>query len=153
MNKKIQLEALWWVVTAVIVSVVMFPIWKDFWDFKFNITNIVYVVCFVTFTRYAFLLKHTLIAKFLYWKVVFILCSLALCGILMVQMQDFNVWYDNGDPDILLKTVKEESKRPALLDYIKTEFVFFAVASVISAFYLAARLLVSIWRLRNRGHV
>ena len=152
MNKnKILLEIVWWIVTAVILTVVMFPIWKNFPDFKFNITNVVYVICFITFTRYTFLLKHTFLADWERGKIAFVLCVFALSGILMVQLQDFNVWYDNGDPDILLATVKKEGVRPSLLEYIKTEFVLFSVASIISAFVLAGRLLVSVWRLRNRG--
>lgn len=154
MNKnKVLLELVWWVVTAVILTVVMFPIWKNFPDFKFNITNIAYVVCFVTFTRYAFLLKHTFLSEWEKGKIAFVLCVFAIAGILLVQMQDFNVWYDNGDPDSLLKTVKNVAQRPSLLEYIKTEFILFAVASAISAFALAGRLLVSVWRLRNRGKV
>ena len=150
-KNKIQLEIVGWIFTLVILSVVMFPIWKDFSDFRFNLTNCVYVLCFITFTRYTFLLKHTFIAHWEKGKIAFVLCVFALAGILMVQMQDFNVWYDNGDPDVLLKTVKKESIRPSLLEYIKTEFILFAVASIIAAFALAARLLVSVWRLRNRG--
>jgi hypothetical protein len=152
MNKdKIIFESIWWAVTLVILTVVMFPIWKDYPDYPFNITNIVYIVCFVTFTRYAFFLKHTFIAPWQNGKIAFVLCVFAISGILMVQLQDFNVWYDNGDPDILLKSVKRENVRAGLLDYIKTEFLFFSVASVIAAFLLAGRLLVSVWRLKNRG--
>lgn len=148
---KVLFEVVWWIITAVILSVVMFPIWKDFPQFPFNITNIIYVVCFITFTRYAFFLKHTFMATWQNGKIAFVLCVFAISGILMVQLQDFNVWYDNGDPDILLKTVKKEHVRPNLLEYIRTEYLFFAVASSISAFLLAGRLLVSVWRLKNRG--
>lgn len=154
MNKnKVLFELVWWIVTAVILVVVMFPIWKNFPDFKFNSTNIAYVVCFVTFTRYAFFLKHTFLGDWEKGKIAFVLCVFALAGILLVQLQDFNVWYDNGDPDTLLKTVEKQSQRPALLEYIRTEFILFAVASAIAAFALAGRLLVSVWRLRNRGKV
>jgi hypothetical protein len=152
-NNKVLLEIVWWIVTAVILTAIMFPIWKNFPDFKFNVTNIVYVVCFITFTRYAFLLKYTFLANWEKGKIAFVICVFAIAGILFVQMQDFNVWYDNGNPDVLLKSVKKENLRPSLLEFIKTEFVFFAVASVIAAFLLAGRLLVSVWRLRNRGKV
>ncbi len=150
MNNKLTLEFVWWVVTAVILSIVMMPIWIDFFQFKFHWTNVVFVLCFVTFTRYGFLLKHTFLASWEYGKIGFVLCTLMIVGILSVQIQDFNVWYDNGDPNVLLASVKE-SKREGLLEYIRTEFLFFAVASIISAFFLAGRLLFSIWRFRNRG--
>lgn len=151
-KNKILLELVGWLITALIVSVIMFPIWNEFMSFKFNLTNTVLVTCFITFTRYAFLLKHTFLAKWEKGKIIFILCAIAFIGVLSIQVQDFNVWYDNGDPDILLKVVKA-SKREGLLEYIKTEFIFFSVASSISVLLLAGRLLHSIWRLKNRGIV
>jgi hypothetical protein len=151
-KNKILLEIVWWLITVVIVGVIMYPIWSDFMSFKFNVTNTVLVTCFVTFTRYAFLLKHTFLADWQMGKIVFILCAIAFIGVLSIQVQDFNVWYDNGDPDVLLNVVKA-SKREGLLEYIKTEFIFFAVASSISVLFLAGRLLYSIWRVKNRGIV
>ncbi len=150
MNNKLSLELIWWVATAVVVSVVMFPIWKDFSNFPFQITNIVFIISFITFTRYAFLLKHTFISNTLYPKIGFILASLVIIGTLIAQMQGFNIWIDSGSPDNLLKTLSE-SKRIALLDYIKSEYILFTVGSIVAAVLLAGRLLVSIWRLRNRG--
>jgi hypothetical protein len=150
MNTKLSLELVWWVATAVVVSVVMFPIWKDFPSFPFHITNIVCIISFITFTRYAFLLKHTFIANTLYPKIGFILATLVIVGTLLTQMQTFNVWIDSGGTENVLKSVSEK-KRMSLLEYIKSEFLLFAVGSMIAAVVLAGRLLVSIWRLRNRG--
>ena len=60
---KLLLEGIWWFITAIIVSLVMYPIWSNFPEFKFNVVNIVNITAFVTFTRYIFLLKYTFIAK------------------------------------------------------------------------------------------
>jgi hypothetical protein len=150
MNNKLTLELVWWVATAVVVSVVMFPIWKDFPNFPFQMANIGSVVCFVTFTRYAFLLKHTFLADKLYPKIGFILVSFVVVGTLLAYMQSFNVWIDSGLPDGALQSITEK-KRISLLEYIKSEYLLFAVGSIISVVLLAGRLLVSIWRLRNRG--
>jgi hypothetical protein len=152
MNKKLQLELVWWVTTAVILGVVMFPIWKDYPQFPFQTMNIIYVVCFVTFTRYAFLLKYTFLAHLEKTKIAFILFSLAIIGFLILQIQDFNIWFDNGNPDHLLYNVKQ-SRRESLLVYIKSEYIFFAIASVAASIILSGRLLISIWRLRNRNKV
>jgi hypothetical protein len=150
MNNKLVLELVWWVATAVVVAVVMFPIWKDFPNFPFQMANIASVTCFVTFTRYAFLLKHTYIADKLYPKIGFILASFVVVGTLLAYMQGFNVWIDSGLPDGALQAITEK-KRISLLEYIKSEYLLFAVGSIISVVLLAGRLLVSIWRLRNRG--
>jgi hypothetical protein len=152
MNNKIKLELVWWVVTAVILTTLMFPIWKDFSTFPFHNTLIVFILCFITFTRYGFLLKHTFLAEWERGKIIFVLFTLAIVGLLAFQIQDFNVWYDNGDPDQLLR-VSSSKHKGDLLTYIKSTFLFFAIGGMISAIFLGVRLLVSIWRLRNRGKV
>lgn len=150
-SNKILLESIWWVVTAVIVTVVMYPIWTNFPAYKFNGVNIATIVLFVTFARYTFFLKYTFLATWQYAKIGFVLVTIAIVATLMTQIQSFNVWIDGGDPDILLESVGNAAKRESLLNYIKSEFLFFVVAAIISAVILAGRLLVSVWRLRNRG--
>ncbi len=150
-SNKILLEAIWWVATAVVVTVVMYPIWINFPAYKFNGVNIATIVLFVTFARYTFFLKYTFLATLQYAKIGFILLTIAIVATLMTQIQSFNVWIDGGDPDVLLESVGNAAKRESLLNYIKSEFLFFVVAAIISALFLAGRLLVSVWRLRNRG--
>lgn len=41
----------------------------------------------------------------------------------------------------------------ALSKFIRNEFIFFGVGSVIAAIILPIRLIISIWRVRNRGTV
>lgn len=152
-SNKILLEAIWWVITAVVVTVVMYPIWTSFPAYKFNGVNIINIVLFVTFARYTFFLKYTFLATLQYAKIGFILLTIAIVATLMTQIQSFNVWIDGGDPDILLESVGNPAKRESLLNYIKSEYLFFVVAASISALFLSGRLLVSVWRLRNRGKV
>ena len=145
------LEAVWWLVTAIIVGVVMYPIWTNFPDFKFNAVNIANIVAFITFTRYTFFLKYTFLAKLEKAKIAFILFTVMICVIIMTQIQSFNVWIDGGDPDVLLDSVGKTNMRESLLNYIKSEFLFFVVGAIISAIFLSVRLIISVWRLRNRG--
>jgi hypothetical protein len=152
-SNKILLEAIWWVVTAIIVTVVMYPIWTNFPAYKFNGVNIATIVLFITFARYTFFLKYTFLATLQYAKIGFVLVTIAIVATLMTQIQSFNVWIDGGDPDVLLESVGNAANRESLLNYIKSEFLFFVVAASISALFLSGRLLISIWRLRNRGKV
>jgi hypothetical protein len=147
------LEAVWWLVTAIIVGVVMYPIWTDFPDFRFNVVNIVNIIAFVTFTRYTFFLKYTFLAKLEKAKIAFILFTLMIVILIMTQIQSFNVWIDGGDPDVLLSSVGKANMRESLLNYIKSEFLFFLIGAIIAAIALGGRLMVSVWRLRNRGQV
>ncbi len=150
-SNKILFEAIWWVITAVMVTVVMYPIWTSFPAYKFNGVNIATIVLFVTFARYTFFLQYTFLATLQKAKIGFILFTVAIVATLMTQIQSFNVWIDGGDPDILLDSVGNAAKRESLLNYIKSEYLFFVVAAIVSAVFLSLRLLVSIWRLRNRG--
>ena len=111
-SNKILLEAIWWVVTAVIVTVVMYPIWTNFPAYKFNGVNIATIVLFVTFARYTFFLKYTFLATWQYAKIGFVLVTIAIVATLMTQIQSFNVWIDGGDPDILLDSVGNAAKAP-----------------------------------------
>ena len=149
-SRLLLIEFIWWLITAVVVTVVMYPIWRDFPAFRFNAVNIGYIVAFVTFTRVAFLLKYTFLAQAQYAKIGFVLLTFAIVLGFATQIQSFNVWIDNGDPEVLLAATTA-SKRESLLNYIRSEFLFFAIGAIISAFLLSGRLLVSVWRLRNRG--
>jgi hypothetical protein len=150
-SRLLLLELVWWITTAVIVVTVMFPIWSVFPDFRFTPINVLYIVAAVTFTRYTFLLKYTFLATWQKVKIAFVLLTLGIVGFLVVNMQDFNVWLDNSDPNILLASVEPPAKREPLLSYIRSEFIFFAVASIVAAVFLSGRLLISVWRLPNRG--
>jgi hypothetical protein len=132
---------------------VMYPIWTNFPDFKFNAINIANIVAFVTFTRYTFFLKYTFLAKLEKVKITFILFTVMIIVIIMTQIQSFNVWIDGGDPEVLLSSVGKANMRESLLNYIKSEFLFFVIGAVIAALALALRLMISVWRLRNRGQV
>ena len=150
--KLLAIEGISLLMTAVVVVVVMYPIWTQFPEFKFQWTNVLYIIAFLTFTRYTFLLRYTFLAKAQNVKIGFILLTLIIILGLVTQIQDFNVWIDAGDPERLMPLVPQ-SKRDGLLNYIKSEFLFFAVGAVVASAFLAGRLLMSVWRTRNKEGV
>ena len=150
--KLLAIEGISLLMTAVVVVVVMYPIWTQFPEFRFQWTNVLYIIAFLTFTRYTFLLRYTFLAKAQNVKIGFILLTLIIILGLVTQIQDFNVWIDAGDPERLMPLVPQ-SKRDGLLNYIKSEFLFFAVGAVVASAFLAGRLLMSVWRTRNKEGV
>ena len=150
--KLLAIEGISLLMTAVVVVVVMYPIWTQFPGFRFQWTNVLYIIAFLTFTRYTFLLRYTFLAKAQNVKIGFILLTLIIILGLVTQIQDFNVWIDAGDPERLMPLVPQ-SKRDGLLNYIKSEFLFFAVGAVVASTFLAGRLLMSVWRTRNKEGV
>ena len=105
--KLLAIEGISLLMTAVIVVVVMYPIWTQFPEFKFQWTNVLYIVVFLTFTRYTFLLRYTFLAKAQNVKIGFILLTLIIILGLVTQIQDFNVWIDAGDPERLMPLVPQ----------------------------------------------
>jgi glucan phosphoethanolaminetransferase (alkaline phosphatase superfamily) len=151
-SKLLAIETISLLMTAIVVVVVMYPIWTQFPEYSFNWTNIIYILAFLTFTRYTFLLRYTFVATQQNIKIGFILLTLIIILGLVTQIQDFNVWIDAGDPDRLMPNVPQ-SKRDALLKYIKSEFMFFAVGAIVASVFLSGRLMMSVWRTRNKEGV
>jgi hypothetical protein len=149
---KSQLEIIWWGFTAIVVLAVLLPIWLQTHDFPFYLENMAFIVIAITFTRYAFLLRHTFIARMLWPKLFILAISAILIFILIMALGDFTNFLDEKGLQLLVDHLPIQ-KQYRVMKYIQGEMTFFGVASVFSAFLLALRMLVSIWRIRNRGTV
>lgn len=151
-NKKILLELVWWIFTAVLVGTLLFPMLKDFPNFPFMVSSALFLVAAITFARLTFFLQYSFLAQAQYVKIAFVLVTFAICIAVGFQLQDFNVWLDENDPASLLAEVIP-SRRENLLLYIRSLYLFSAVGAIVSALFLAIRLLISIWRVRNKQGV
>ena len=45
------------------------------------------------------------------------------------------------------------TKQTSLINYIKNEMIFFGVGSIITGIILPFRMIISLWRMRNKGTV
>jgi hypothetical protein len=156
MDKRVQnlilLEILWWIVTAIIVYAVLYPIYNAIYEWPFKGWNIAYVVCLVTLTRYIFLLKHTFLARRQEVKVVLILLMFPFTFVLIDGLNGFMRFASEVTFEDLTGHLPGRQK----LDmdaYLWNEMIFFAVGSIIAAPVFAGRLFMSIWRQRNRGTI
>ena len=152
MNKKIQLEIIWWTITGVVIVLVMFPIWSEVGtEFRYHNSNIWAVFIFMVFTRLLFVLRHTYIAKHSLIKIIFVLMSIPLFIYFMDSINEFQTFVDeNGDTALLYQY---SDKVADLTKYIRYEYLFFAVASMITVAMVPFRMILSLWRTRNRGTV
>ncbi|MFK7934797.1 MAG: hypothetical protein AB8G22_14905 [Saprospiraceae bacterium] len=151
MDKRISLEFYWWIFTAIIAVAILFPILNKIPDYPFLIPNVVFIVAFVTFTRFIFLLEHTFIAHQQYLKIAIVLVSLIVIFYLINQINIFQTFLDEEGPDVLVKHLS--AGQQSMANYIRSEYLFFGVGSVIAVIILPFRLIVSIWRSYNRGTV
>lgn len=156
MNKttalKIALELIWWVITAVVVWAVLRPIYKAMYVWPFVWTNVLFVVCLLTLTRYVFLLRHTLIAKQQVLKIALMLLMFPLGFVLVERINEFLTYIEERTWEPLIGHLPT-SQQDAMEDYIWGEMLFFGVGSAIAAPAFAVRMMLSIWRTKNRGTV
>ena len=156
MNKarkhKIIVEVMWWLFTFILVIIVLLPIYLKVPLFPFYYQNILLITCFVTFTRYIFLLPTTLIARKKWIKVFIIAISAILFFIMTTALGDFRNFFDEEGLQTLVgdMNVKEQTR---MMHYMKSEMVFFGVGSIIAGILLPFRMIISLWRMRNRGTV
>lgn len=152
MNKKAQLELFFWLFTLVILAAVLLPMATRLPDYPFFLANTVFVITAITMTRYLFLLKHTFLAKQQRLKVIVFFLLIPLAFYIIQELNYFQTFLDERGPEAIVSSMPLSSQ-DNMLTYIRSEVIFFGVASIISTVALGFRLLVSVWRLRNRGEV
>ncbi len=147
-----KLEVLWWIVTAIILAGILYPILSKIDDYKFLLPNVVFILVFITFSRYLFQLKHTFLGKRQRLKAVVMLICLPLIGYIIQYIHNFQTYIDENGIGNLLTNLPIDQQN-SLGDYIKAEYIFFGVGALISIIVLFFRMIISIWRFRNKGTV
>jgi len=149
---KSRLELIWWIATGVIVLAVILPIRVQTHDYPFYFPNILFIVISITFTRYTFFLRHTFLAHLLWPKLLIMAGSVISVFILIMALGDFTNFLDEKGLQLLVDHHPVQ-KQYRVMKYIQGEMTFFGVASVLSAIILPVRMLISVWRMYNRGTV
>jgi len=152
----LNLELVWWILTAIVAYLVVRPILENFTNFKFLWLNILYVALLITYIRHIFLLKYSLIAKEQRIKLYIIFFSIPFIFFLVNYLWIFQAYIDNDGHALMfdyLKAPLSDLERKSLFEYIHTEMLFFGMSCVIAGVVLSLRLVISIWRTRNRGTV
>ncbi|PHN00836.1 hypothetical protein [Flavilitoribacter nigricans] len=147
-----QLELLWWLITFLVLAAVLLPIYFNIGNFPFYTLNIVVIICFITLGRYIFLLPYTYLAHRETWKIVLVFLCIPLVFYLVQELNNFQTFVDERGVESLV------GKRPAdrqmqWVYFIQNEILLFGVGAVITAVIFPFRLILSVWRGRNRGTV
>lgn len=153
MKKKYQLELVWWAFTAVVVAMVMLPMWrKAGLGTPYQVANIIAIVVFVSFFRLIFVLRHTLISHHSMGKMLVLLLCIPLFVYLMDSLNSFQTFIDERGFEALLPDHDDEQSFE-ITKYMKLEYVFFVVAAMITTILVPIRMIVSEWRMRKYGTV
>lgn len=149
----IKLEVLWWLITLTVVSGVLYPIYSKVGNnYPFYFANILFIVVFITFTRLIFLLKFSFLANWEKIKIALITITPILLFFLVNELNFFQTFLDEkGVENFLAKMSIPEME--TMRKYITAEMLLFGVGSLIASVVLPIRLLISVWRARNRGTV
>lgn len=150
---KLQVEAMWWIVTLIVAYAVTYPINSYMAEQAFLYENYLFVIIFITYTRYIFLLKHTFLAYLQPLKVILIFASIPLVFYLVELISGFQNFVDNKGLESYNAFFIEgisESKRDEISSYLSREIIFFGVSSIVVAVLMPFRMLISFWRVYNK---
>lgn len=150
---KLIVELIWWIFTGVLVILVVYPMLSTFEEYDFIVSNAIFVIVTVTFTRYIFLLRHTFLASCRIGKAILLFGSIPLIFYLVSQMYYFRDFMDNEGLQsfnaYFVEGVDYETRQTVLV-YMAREMIFTGTASVIVSSLMPFRMLISVWRVYNK---
>ncbi|MDX1685712.1 MAG: hypothetical protein R3275_10790 [Saprospiraceae bacterium] len=149
---RVYFEVSWWAFTIIVVSAILLPILIKIPDYPFLVGNILFIVVFLTFYRWIFLLKYSWFAKNKWIKLIIMFLALPVIIVLLEYFTDFQRYVDDYGLQNFMSHLSYKEYRP-LAAFIRFEMIFFGVGSIIATIMLAFRMIISIWRYRNRGKV
>ena len=147
---QITLELVFWIVTALVAAGVLYPIYRVAPDYPFWNYNLFFIIAFLTTTRYAFLMKHTWLAHRVWPKVILLFLTIPFVFFLIEGINYFQTWLDENTFDSFLGHLSLDRKE-TMTSYIRSEMIFFGTAAVIGTAALFLRMIIGIWRNKNRG--
>ena len=121
-----RLEIIWWIFTLILAGGILYPILKEVDDYPFLMINIIFVIVFITFTRYIFLLKHTFLAKQQLIKTAIVLISIPIIFMLVNEINLFQTFLDENGVEGLVGDLPF-GKRDNIAKFIRAEMLFFGV--------------------------
>lgn len=148
----LRLELVWWLFTALATILFLYPIYSKLTGFPFYWINGLYIVSAITLTRYIFLLPYTFLAHRQILKIAVVFVSIPYVFYLFEGIHIFNEYVDFDRLHAMVSGLPVEEQE-GMLNYIKNEMLLFGVASVVSAVIFPFRMIISVWRVRNKGKV
>lgn len=132
------------------MCLVMAPIYLSVQeDFLFYIENILFIVIFLTFARVIFLTKFHWFDHMTSVKTILIFIVIPILLYLVDNIMDFQTYVDDYGVNAFLEKLPAENQLK-LGKYIKSEYIFFWTAAMISCVTLPIKMIRSIWRMKNK---
>lgn len=151
-QKKWAFEVIFWIVALLVVALILLPLYIKGIPFPFYMFNIAFILIFVTFTRYIFFLRYMPFSHFTPLKMVFIFAAIPLMLFLIEGLTLFQAYNDEVGLQELVQALSLD-EQTSMMKYIRTEYLFFGVSGMICTILLPFRMIISIWRVINKGTV
>jgi hypothetical protein len=152
-SKILELEVYWWLLAGLIAVLVVAPIMLNTTTFPFYLSNVLYVIAFLTLTRYIFLLPYTWFARKEIIKIVMVFLCIPIAFFAVQELNLFQTFLDENGTEALVGNGLPLKKRESLGKYIHSEILLFGVGTTVSSVIFPFRLILSIWRGRNTGGI
>jgi dipeptide/tripeptide permease len=153
LKKTLELEIYWWLFSGLVAALILVPVFLNTNTFAFYLSNLIFVIAFLTLARYIFLLPYTWIARKEMAKVVVVFLCIPIVFFAIQELNLFQTFLDENGVEALVGADIPLEKRNSLSKYIHSEMLLFAVGTIISGILLPFRLLLSVWRGRNTGGI
>jgi hypothetical protein len=149
-SQTIRLEFLWWLLTGLATTLILLPIAIYTKNYPFWVSNVLFIITFLTFTRYLFLLPVTFFAHLQVFKVVLLFLCIPIFVFSIRELNNFQIFVDYNDTEDLIGLMSYKTMS-AMREYVYNEFLLFGVGSLVATVILPFRLVISVWRSRNTG--
>lgn len=149
---KIGVELISWLFTALIVVLFLIPITRRIYQYPFLWMNVLFIVVFITITRYIFLLKYTFLGYSQRMKALLILACAPGFIFILRRFKSFQEYLGERGVEQFMIHLPHDQQVP-LAKYVTAEMIFFGAGSLMVIILFAIRMLISIWRQHNKGTV
>ncbi|MEP7266943.1 MAG: hypothetical protein ABI844_04895 [Saprospiraceae bacterium] len=146
------IEIIWLLATAVLAVLVVWPIRQEIYGFPFERSNIYFIFMFVTGLRWLLFLASTPFRKNIWIKFTLIFLSIWVIIFSVNRFALFQTFIDEKGIESISMHLSED-RQIAMSKYISSEFIFFAIGTIIVCGLLPFRMIASIWRTHNLNKV
>jgi hypothetical protein len=144
-----KVEILAWLFVLIFCILILGPIYiKSGPNYSFYLQNGLSVFIFLTFTRILFLLAFTPFSRSNIVRFLFIACAIPLFMLQLDNLYDFQRFIDEEGTIAFFKG----NYQPGDYNFgrfIRYQFIFFSVASLVSIAAMPVRMVISFWRTAN----
>jgi len=133
------------------IAILMLPIYTALGtSYPYYVPNIIFIVIFITFTRYIFLVKYTFFADIAWVKIVLIFLPIPIFFYCIDALYDFQRFLDEEGVISILEGLHVDDQY-TLSKYIRYQKILFGTGAIITLIMLPIRMIISLWRRKNRG--